>query len=402
VALYDLKLLHPHCYSETTSHSRLNPISALVSVVLAYSVGRGRKVGIITPYNAQSRLINRLLKDLNPGDTNVRVATVHRYQGSESDIIIFDTVEGSPKRPGRLVVGDIDSTAMRLANVAISRAKGKFIALADYSYMHEHFSGSDSFRQLLDAIARQSAPEQPDWRIYDDALPGLQFFSKGMDAKVPIETDLGEAHEEIAITWPVPLGPYHISPQALRHCDSDHVRFCITGRGSQSFHIGLRNARIWHGNQQTHLGIVGIDRKRLWLYLDPESPQGPVVRLDFPETTKLLYAFLQLIPEEELRLGTLEQKIEGRHELVGLCPQCGNPLWPKIGRYGAYLACTGGACGFTKRMTASDATTLARVMGLVCEYCGGQAIGRKKDLSIFLGCVNYPECRWTKSIDDLI
>lgn len=404
LALYDLSQLSPYCFSETESHSRFNLISALVSVALAYSaVKENWGIGVITPYNAQSRLINRLLKDLKLIEQKVRVATVHRFQGSESDIIIFDTVEGKPKQPGRLVIGDVDSTAMRLVNVAVSRAKGKFIALADYPYIRESFSTADSFRQLLESISKQSPAKQISWPVWDKDLPGLQFFTKAIDAKEPIESDLVKAHEEIAIAWPTQLSYFHLSPQVLKRCDPSRVRFFVTGRGSQNFHVGLRNARIWEGGYQLPMGIVGIDRKRLWLYLSPNTSQGPVLQLDFPETVKLLYAFLRLIPEEEIRQDTLQQRIEGGKGLVGLpCPQCGNPLWPNIGKYGAYLACTGNECGYTKRITPSDATNLARVMGIVCDHCGGQAVGRKKDTYVFLGCGNYPECHWTKPIENLI
>lgn len=404
LALYDLSQLNPYCFSEYESHSRFNLISAIISVALAYSaVKDNRKIGVITPYNAQSRLINRLLRDLRLIEQKVQVATVHRFQGSESDVIIFDTVEGKPKQPGRLVIGGVDSTAMRLANVAVSRARGKFIALADYPYVRENFSTDDSFRQLLESISKQSSVSQLHWTSWDKDLPGLQFFAKGIEAKESIETDLVGAHEEIAIAWPTQLSYFHFSPQVLRRCDSSRVRFFVTGRGSKHFHIGLRNARIWEGSHQLPIGVVGIDRKRLWLYLLPESAQGVALRLDFPETAKLLYAFLRLIPEEEIRQGTLEGRIEGGEGIVGWpCPQCGNPLWPNTGKHGAYLACTGNECGYTKRITPSDATNLARLMGIVCDRCGGQAIGRKKDTYVFLGCANYPECRWTKPIENLI
>ncbi|MES1023386.1 AAA domain-containing protein [Gloeocapsa sp. BRSZ] len=99
LVLYDLTKWSAFCFSEEESHSRFNFISALIAVNLAYaSVQAGNSnIGIITPYNAQSRLIHRLLNDLSIAQKQVKVVTVHRFQRSEQDVIIFDTVEGPPR-----------------------------------------------------------------------------------------------------------------------------------------------------------------------------------------------------------------------------------------------------------------------------------------------------------------
>jgi ssDNA-binding Zn-finger/Zn-ribbon topoisomerase 1 len=98
----------------------------------------------------------------------------------------------------------------------------------------------------------------------------------------------------------------------------------------------------------------------------------------------------------------IEDKLDKGKGLIGMpCPQCGKPLWPEIGRYGAYMECTG-HCGYTRNITNNDATTIARINGINCGLCGGQVVGRKGYSGIFLGCSNYPECRWTKPIEDII
>jgi ssDNA-binding Zn-finger/Zn-ribbon topoisomerase 1 len=53
-------------------------------------------------------------------------------------------------------------------------------------------------------------------------------------------------------------------------------------------------------------------------------------------------------------------------------------------------------------MTAKDATNLARLMGITCSYCGGQVRGRKGYMGVFLGCANYPDCRWTKDLAEIV
>jgi hypothetical protein len=406
----DLTSLSAQCFSEPESHSRFNPISALATVELAYAATQAGQddVGIVTPYNAQSRLIHRLLKDMELSGENVHVATVHRFQGSERDVILFDVAEGEPKKPGLLVQGGMGSTAMRLANVAISRARGKFIVLANFDYIRSRLDPLDSFRQLLDDIASRTTVETTTWprqtahSLWGMDLPGLTIFPNSRTVVQDIESDLTQAKEEIAIGWPTALADFHFSAHVLKRCDPSRVRFFVSGSGSSSFYIGLKNAQIWGSRSRTSMGLVGIDRKLLWVYVDPLSSSGPVLRLDFPLTAKLLYAYWRLIPDEEVRQETLEEKLDKGKSPVGMpCRQCGGALWPATGRYGVYLTCTS-ECGYTKRITPTDATSLARLMGIVCGFCGGQVKGRKGYRGVFLGCASYPDCRWTMALADVV
>lgn len=89
------------------------------------------KIGIITPYRAQVSLIKRMLKEKEipePALKRVTVGTVHAFQGSEADVVIWDLVETRDHPIGKLYQGN---TGERLGNVAISRAQGKLIVIGD-------------------------------------------------------------------------------------------------------------------------------------------------------------------------------------------------------------------------------------------------------------------------------
>jgi superfamily I DNA and/or RNA helicase len=76
-------------------------------------------------------LIRRWLDDEIRADSRlvkIEVGTVHAFQGGESDVVIFDMVDGPPRRGIGLLLSDDCGT--RLANVAISRARGKLILIA--------------------------------------------------------------------------------------------------------------------------------------------------------------------------------------------------------------------------------------------------------------------------------
>ena len=72
------------------------------------------EIGIITPYNNNTRLIQQL------SGTSIRTSTVHSFQGQEMDTIIYvssdDTATEFSDNPA-------------LINVAVSRAKKKFILM---------------------------------------------------------------------------------------------------------------------------------------------------------------------------------------------------------------------------------------------------------------------------------
>jgi hypothetical protein len=72
---------------------------------------------VLTPYRAQRSLIKLMLKKRHPA---ISVSTVHRAQGSERTVVVFDPVDASAQ-----FLSGPDGN--RLINVAISRAKAHVI-----------------------------------------------------------------------------------------------------------------------------------------------------------------------------------------------------------------------------------------------------------------------------------
>ncbi|MDR1700282.1 MAG: hypothetical protein LBR68_03740 [Lachnoclostridium sp.] len=125
--------------TKTNTRSRFNVLSAFISCGLAMNSKNNYSVGIISPYKAQSRLIHAMLRDLGTKYNalkSITSATVHQFQGSEKDIIIYDAVECyRMKYPGTLFTSKKNNLSDRLFNVALTRAKGKFISVVNVDYM---------------------------------------------------------------------------------------------------------------------------------------------------------------------------------------------------------------------------------------------------------------------------
>jgi DNA topoisomerase-1 len=71
------------------------------------------------------------------------------------------------------------------------------------------------------------------------------------------------------------------------------------------------------------------------------------------------------------------------------CPECGNNLAKKHGRFGEFIACSNyPKCKFVKRET----------LGIACpeEGCTGEIVVRRtKRRKVFYGCTRYPDCKFT-------
>lgn len=142
--------------SKNGDNSRFNILSALISFAIAVKAEKNvESVSIITPYAAQTRLVRAMELDYRQhNNTEIRCATVHQFQGSESDVVLFDAVESFPsKKPGWLMGKDFNSI-LRLVNVAVTRAKGKLITVANSTFWNKHYKGtSHTFYRLISYLA---------------------------------------------------------------------------------------------------------------------------------------------------------------------------------------------------------------------------------------------------------
>jgi hypothetical protein len=146
--LVDTSQLRSACQVEAAwlSFSRVNPLHALLSLSLLDVVESS--AALISPYRAQARLLAAGVRDRDRLDATA--ATIHRFQGSERDVVIFDLVDALPQdRPSRLTGSDVD-LALRLVNVGLSRAKGKAIVVADVELIENRFGAGAPVRHLVD------------------------------------------------------------------------------------------------------------------------------------------------------------------------------------------------------------------------------------------------------------
>lgn len=121
-------------------------------------------IGVITPYKGEVSLLRALKMERKypeSFDKRIKIGTIHTFQGSECDVIIYDMVDcgqlesGKVSGIGRIYAG---KEGERLLNVALSRAKHKLIVVCDKNYI-KNIPGNtltDRTRHVLRDLSRYS------------------------------------------------------------------------------------------------------------------------------------------------------------------------------------------------------------------------------------------------------
>ena len=137
-----------YCWSgkQPGTLSRFNMYSALLSVEIAAIAARKiakpsfndpQPIGIISPFAAQRRLLSKLISDMEL-DQWVAAGTVHTFQGNQADLIIFDSVLDEPYYSARLSNPKAFDDVRRELNVAVTRARNKFIFVGSSEWLNKN------------------------------------------------------------------------------------------------------------------------------------------------------------------------------------------------------------------------------------------------------------------------
>ncbi|MDD2789790.1 MAG: type I DNA topoisomerase [Sulfurimonas sp.] len=106
----------------------------------------------------------------------------------------------------------------------------------------------------------------------------------------------------------------------------------------------------------------------------------------------------------------IEQVEEGKEKIVSLkmakplgrmCPQCGEELLLRSGRFGQFVACSGfPKCKYTEQVDEEGNKVEEKVetSDEKCDKCGKDMVIKNGRNGQFLACSGYPDCKNTKSI----
>jgi hypothetical protein len=383
--LIDLSRMGAYCLKEEASDSRFNLYSALLSMqlILAGKHNEIQSIGFITPYKAQARLLSACIQDLIPhtanesGERKVIAATVHKFQGSERDMIIFDTVDSFPQQRPSVLLTDDDSK--RLINVAVTRARGKFIQIIDRKYMDSRLSKKQAARALtehlflnnefytryeLPSISQHSFHEKLKW--FNDDLPEHLF------------RDIQNAKQNIIISAPIPSQMDRKLWHALQSAEKKARITFITQKKA-----GIPLSSFDYLPKNLVMPFIIIDQEILWvgtpLTIDTQyesHPQPPYMtaRLVSKRVIKLLHSFLNL------------QTAKYSHEEVQEKVVSYRPSYTLKQYITSWDQCP--TCKSIRKIELTPTGSIK----LICGYCGNTSGLSRKLLQKYLDHVNL-KCR---------
>lgn len=312
LAFADLSGMMSVC-TKTGDDSRVNVLSALISVSLAIEAAKSHEVGIISPYHAQSKLLHAMVRDMTnafPQLQSISCATVHQFQGSEKDVIIFDAVDCYRiPYPGILLTSSNNNYANRLFNVALTRAKGKFIGVTNIAYMeNKNLSKKLIFKHMIETQKGKDRCLTSQELSQKRSILGnaINFFDNA-DGYRSFLRDIKESRYEVRIDLPDSPSEDEFTIQlvdTLQEAKSRGIKVYIRAEKKQSVPSPLKPLTI--EDPFVANPITTIDKKIVWFGMPSsdanfksegqiiKTKQRPIIRFVGKYTAATLYGFMKM------------------------------------------------------------------------------------------------------------
>lgn len=334
-----------------------------------------------------------MLKDYyKQNDHHISCATVHQFQGSEADLIVFDAVESYPKAAVGFLMGKEPDSIIRLINVAITRAKGKLITVANDKFWSNLYKGTNHvFYKLLDYIKEGhkvvSNSEKTLLPYIEDVNPGsmMQIYTNEDAAIFMLENDLEKSKGRVIVSLPS-SNLRETQGQIIQAIDDAHNRGIDIWMKSNEY-SGLSDVwkRYCVGTENATFPLIVIDDEIAWYGLptatwsfkvDKSSSLKTVlhvmVRIKGKNTIEMIKALTEL---EVIQVGVNKRILSNKEnslksnitegqsiKSIGLaafieekefCPDCkSHMILAKNQRGTAYLRCSNKNCKKMKYLTA--------------------------------------------------
>lgn len=444
IGIYDTCKIGP-LPSRTDSDSYYNLYQAFLAVSLAkQAVESGYKsIGIISPFRPQANLIQKIVEDENLSK-EIEADTVHRFQGGEKQIIIFDTTTAQPtKLTDDQGEGGDDE---KLLNVAFSRAKEKCIVIADGQTIDRKHSLTSLLRKFIQYCHEKDFPiissedTLPKYSVSEKAEKWLKQINNIKDLAGDFEKshlfnetdfyqnfikDLLNAKQEVIIDSP------YITTERVRtftpifeHLINKGIKIFILTRQPKEHDSTMRYQATDEIKNFENMGItvlpfIGyvhrklaiIDRSILWEgslnILSQRDSHEVMRRFEGKETSQQMMTFLKL----DKNLGKIG---ENKLQRCEFCRGSGAWYWTDKGIYGGlwtFCLVGGHKLGAEPKSKEEIIKIKKQVRTLrkakkemtsegtpICPKHDLAMIKRKGPWGQFWGCPKYPVCKITEKM----
>lgn len=112
-------------------------------------------LGVVSPYSAQARLIQAMLRERWGARVAGAAATVHRFQGNEKSLMLLDLTDSTGTPLGQFLKGtQLSQESVRLLNVAVSRARRHVVLIGNMEFLRAKAPRNGYLQRLLDLFYR--------------------------------------------------------------------------------------------------------------------------------------------------------------------------------------------------------------------------------------------------------
>jgi len=380
ILLVDTGPLHAWVTSVVKSgnSSRLNFLSATVAMDLSEQLlspdrqerkeGAPKRILIVAPYRAHAKLVSVLLRDVTHLQDEVIAGTVHSFQGSEADVVIFDLVADEPHFRVNLFMPSLDEQLKCLLNVALTRAKFRLFILGDFDYCRakgkKAFLGRTLIPFLLERFPRIDARDiVPDGLAARAAKAQMSMLGGEIDSDSDrivvtqvdfyrlLSNDLANAQNRVIIYSPFITSDRlaFILPQLQAAAERGVEIYVITKALSERSRSELPRARGIE-KQLSEIGVAVIHKLRMHeklVFIDDDLTwSGSLNPLSFSNTQEIMERRKsKAVLRDYFQILRLQELFGVQDSPESQCPICGAEI---IAAEGAdqpfYWRCTNDEC----------------------------------------------------------
>jgi len=312
-----------------------------------------------------------MINDSGINQSELTCSTVHQFQGSQKDVIIFDCVESyHQKSPGILLTTNKNNTSLRLINVAVTRARGKFITVANLSYWNNKLPLDNSLLKNLFSYIKEkgkscSGNELINMLCSNNSISEKIKWYNGLQCISSFLDDIRSSEKEIFMDIPqgnvINEEEIFISiSEAIKRNVKVWVRAETPNKLAKLSKLCYKHPFAWSP-------VTIIDSRITW-YGAPAMAASfisdnqtlpitfwPVVRFEGEKTADTITSLLEMYKYQNL----FPEDSSSKH---------------------------------------ANFASFIKNSSIKCKECGGRMVLRKGK-SHFLGCSNYPACKNTKLLD---
>jgi hypothetical protein len=364
----------------------VNFVHALLSVAIAHDgLADGfHSIGIVTPYAAQARLIHRLLEVCGMVDT-VDAATVHRFQGSEKDLVIVDLVDAEPIIGASKLTGTDADQSRRVLTVATSRARSKLVVIANRQFINSAHPDNSTSRTLLSLLESNGFTEQAEPHeiaVSTRHIENIRLLTWA-GAQEAILASLNRQNADAIVNLPEALAGDISGDDLLRLAQrTRHLTVLAPRRAAKAIEHTSADVRlmtkpaglVWSLDHEA--AIVGSTR-----------PEGLFATVNGEPAVRMIEE-LTLGP----RLGGAPPDADRDDELArifGVCSECGEERKPRRQPQGMWVIGCSSPNHHTSPIGVDVLQEIAALFHVVCPTCGGDAIARSGRYGVFLSCPRH-------------